>query len=83
VQAPVEFLKFFNGFTQLAKHQLLYYNIGMSDRHSHPHHHHHPGHVHPPATVHPSILRLSVLQRLAGSAVVVALIWAAALWAMR
>jgi hypothetical protein len=55
----------------------------MSDRHLHHHHHHHPGHVHPPATVHPSILRLSVMERLAASAVVIALIWAAALWAMR
>jgi hypothetical protein len=54
----------------------------MSD-HSHHHHHHHPGHVHPPATVHPSILRMSVLERLGVSAVVIALIWLTAYWAMR
>ena len=54
----------------------------MSDPHSH-RHHHHPGHVHPPASVHPSILRLSVLERLGASTVVIALIWAATLWAMR
>jgi hypothetical protein len=56
----------------------------MSDHHSHhQHHHHHAGHAHPPTSVHPSILRLSVLERLAASAVVIALIWAAAFWAMR
>jgi hypothetical protein len=54
----------------------------MPDHHSH-HHHHHPGHVHPPATVHPSILRMSVWERLAASTVLVGLIWAVALWAMR
>ncbi len=57
----------------------------MSDHphHHHDHHHHHPGHVHPPATVHPSILRLSLPERLAAAAGVIALIWAAAFWAMR
>jgi len=62
---------------------LLYYNINMSEHHAHHHHHHHPGHVHPPASVHPSILRLSVPERLGASAVVIALIWAVAFWAMR
>jgi hypothetical protein len=52
----------------------------MSDHHPH---HHHPGHAHPPASVHPSILRLSMLQRLAAVGVMIALIWTAALWAMR
>jgi hypothetical protein len=52
----------------------------MSDHHPH---HHHPGHAHPPASVHPSILRLSMLQRLAAVGVMIALIWAAAFWAMR
>jgi hypothetical protein len=66
----------------VAKARLLYYNIAMSDHHSH-HHHRHPGHVHPPATVYPSILRMSVWERLAASAALVALIWAVALWAMR
>jgi len=61
---------------------MLYYNIDMSDHHSH-HHHHHAGHVHPPATVHPSILRLSMLERLAASAAVIAAIWAAVFWAMQ
>jgi hypothetical protein len=56
----------------------------MSDHHHHgPHHHHHPGHAHPPAAVHPSILRLSVLQRLAFAAGLIALVWAAAFWATR
>ena len=52
----------------------------MADHH---HHHHHPGHVHPPATVHASILRLSMLERVAAAGVVVGLIWAAVFWAMR
>jgi len=55
----------------------------MSEHHAHHHQHHHPGHVHPPASVHPSILRLSVPERLGASAVVIALIWAVAFWAMR
>jgi hypothetical protein len=75
------FAKRSKGLEQLVKAGLLYYNISMSDHHSH--HHHHPGHVHPPATVHPSILRMSVLERLAVSAVVIALIWLLAFWAMR
>jgi hypothetical protein len=48
------------------------------------HHHHHPhGHAHPPAAVGASILRLSVVQRLAFAAVLTALVWAAVIWAMR
>jgi hypothetical protein len=47
------------------------------------HHHHHPGHAHPPASVHASILRLSILERLAVAAGVSAVLWAAAFWAMR
>ena len=47
-----------------------------------PHHHHHPGHVHPPASVAPSILRLSVLERLAAVAVLIAVLWGAVFWAM-
>jgi hypothetical protein len=54
------------------------------DHHHHDaHHHHHPGHIHPPAAVHVSLLRLSVLERLAVAAGLIALIWAAAFWAMR
>jgi hypothetical protein len=47
------------------------------------HHHHHPGDVHPPVAVHASILRLSALERLAVAAGLIALIWAAAFWALR
>lgn len=48
----------------------------------HPHHHA-PGQPHPPATVSASILRLSVAERFAGVAVLIAVLWAAVLWAMR
>jgi hypothetical protein len=61
---------------------MLHYNIGMTD-HPHPHHHHHPGRGHPPATLHASILRLSAFGRLAASAVVVAVLWTAVVWAMQ
>jgi hypothetical protein len=51
---------------------------------NHDHHrHHHPGHAHPPASVHPSILRLSALQRLGFAVGLIALLWAAAIWAIR
>ena len=49
----------------------------------HPHHHHHPGQGHPPASISPSILRLSVLQRLAIAAALIALLWGAVIWAMK
>jgi hypothetical protein len=62
---------------------MLYYNIRMSDHHSHGHSHHHPGQGHPPVTAHPSILRMSALERLGFAAVLIALLWAAAFWAMR
>ena len=70
---------------------MLYYNIAMTDHehkhhheHSHHHHHHHEaGHAHPPAQVQASILRLSALHRLGFVAVLIALLWAAAFWAMR
>jgi hypothetical protein len=52
-------------------------------QHDHAHHHHHPGHVHPPASVHPSVLRLSGRHRLGVAAVLIALVWLAAFWAMR
>jgi len=51
-------------------------------QHPHPHHHHDPGHAHPPAAVHASILRLSIAERLGYAAVLIALLWAAAYWAM-
>jgi hypothetical protein len=44
-------------------------------------HHHHRGAIHPSPTITPSLLRLSVPQRLAVAGVLVAVIWAAALWA--
>ena len=54
------------------------------DHHGHGHHHHHhAGHAHPPAGVAPSILRLSAPQRLGFAAVLIALLWAAAFWAMQ
>ena len=86
-QATRIFPKSCKDLGQLAKARLLYYNIAMSD-HSHHHHHHHhhhrhAGHVHPPATVHPSILRMSVIERLAVSAVAITLIWLAVFWAIR
>ncbi len=46
------------------------------------HHHHHPGEAHPSAQVAPSLLRMSVAERLAGAAVVIALLWGAVFWAM-
>jgi hypothetical protein len=66
--------------------EMLYYNKLRQHRDpmTEHHHHHHPhGHAHPPATVGPSILRLSVAQRLAFAAILTALVWAAAIWAMR
>jgi hypothetical protein len=51
--------------------------------HSHDHSHHHPaGQAHPPAAVSPSILRLSVLERLAAVSLVIAALWGAVFWAM-
>ncbi len=44
--------------------------------------HHHAGHVHPSPTISPSLLRLSLPQRIGIAALVIALIWTAALWAM-
>jgi hypothetical protein len=45
-------------------------------------HHHHGAEPHPSPMLAPSLLRLSAAQRLAVAAVVIAVIWAAALWAM-
>jgi hypothetical protein len=51
--------------------------------HVHPQHHHHPaGQGHPPASISPSILRMSVLERLAIAAALAAALWAAVIWAM-
>ena len=45
--------------------------------------HHHASDVHPSPTIAPSLLRLSVPQRLAVAVALSALIWLAALWALR
>jgi len=46
-------------------------------------HHHHPaGRPHERASVSPSILRLSAGERLAGAAVLIAILWSAVFWAM-
>jgi hypothetical protein len=50
--------------------------------HTHPHHHHRPGQAHPSAPVGASILRMSALERLAAAAALIALLWAAVVWAM-
>lgn len=50
-----------------------------------PHAHHHPPGPHPHdhrVQVMPSLLRLSALERLAAGAVIIAVLWAAILWAM-
>jgi hypothetical protein len=46
-------------------------------------HHHHGGAPHPSPAIAPSLLRLSVSTRLALAGLVIALIWAAVLWAAR
>jgi hypothetical protein len=48
-----------------------------------PHPHHHPGRGHPPASISPSILRMSVLQRLAIAAALIVVLWGAVFWAMK
>jgi len=46
-------------------------------------HHHHAGGPHPSPALSPSLLRLSAPKRLALAGVLIALIWAAVLWATR
>jgi hypothetical protein len=46
------------------------------------HSHDHIGHGHPPAPATLSLLRMSVAGRLAVAAVLIAILWGAALWAM-
>jgi len=50
--------------------------------HIHPHHHQ-PGQGNPPASISPSILRMSVLERLAVAAVLIVVLWGTAFWAMK
>jgi len=45
------------------------------------HHHHHGGAPHPSPAISPSLLRLSAARRLALAGALIALIWAAFLWA--
>jgi len=45
-------------------------------------HHHHAGHAHPAAAVSPSLLRMSVSERLAAVAIVIAVLWGAVFWAL-
>ena len=47
------------------------------------HHHHRADDVHPSPTITPSLLRISVPQRLGIAGALAALIWLAALWALR
>jgi hypothetical protein len=50
----------------------------------HPQHHHHPpGHGHPPASIAPSILRMSVLERLALALALIVMLWGVVIWAMK
>jgi hypothetical protein len=46
-------------------------------------HHHHAGGPHPSPALSPSLLRFSAPKRLALAGVLIALIWAAVLWATR
>ena len=61
----------------------------MTHAHSHDHAHHHHGHAHGPATPHPaqaapwSILRMTVVGRLAAALALSAALWAVVLVAMR
>jgi hypothetical protein len=45
-------------------------------------HHHHSGHVHPSASVTASLLRLSALQRLGVTTILLALLWGAVAWVL-
>jgi hypothetical protein len=51
--------------------------------HVHLQHHHHAGQGHPPASISPSILRMSVLERLAIAAALIVVLWGAVFWAMK
>jgi hypothetical protein len=47
------------------------------------HHHHHGDALHPSSAIAPSLLRLSAPQRIAIAVALIAMIWAAFLWATR
>jgi len=55
----------------------------MPTRVPHPHHDHRPGEGHPPAAISPSILRMSVVERLAIAVALIALVWGAVVSAMK
>jgi hypothetical protein len=55
--------------------------MSMPAQQPHPHHHP-PGEGHPRASVSPSILRMSVLERLAIAGALIAVLWGAVAWAM-
>jgi len=62
---------------------MVFYSSHMTHSHPpHPHHHHDPDHAHPSAAVAASLLRLSAARRLAGAAVLIALLWGAVFWAI-
>jgi hypothetical protein len=46
------------------------------------HHHHNPGDAHPEGHISPSLLRMSVIERIAIAAVAVLVLWAAVWWAL-
>jgi hypothetical protein len=66
--------------------QSLFQRLAMTpsahDHTGYPHHHHRPGEGHPAAAVAPSILRMGALERLSIAAVLIAVIWALAFWAI-
>jgi hypothetical protein len=45
-------------------------------------HHHGPGQGHPPARIGPSLLRMTVVARLAFAAALIAVLWAVVIWSM-
>jgi hypothetical protein len=47
------------------------------------HHHHQGGEPHPPPAISPSLMRLSAPRRLLVAGILIALVWAAFLWATR
>jgi hypothetical protein len=55
----------------------------MPTRIAHSHHHHPPGQGHPPAPITHSILRMSVVERLALAVVLIVALWGVVLWAMQ
>jgi hypothetical protein len=61
--------------------EMLYYNSSPRFRRM-AHHHHNPGDAHPEGRISPSLLRMSVIERIAIAAVAVLVLWAAVWWAL-